>query len=80
MNPWSSQQQIVWGVRVNYVACYLESQIPNLVSELNLSHRVRTIGVEAIDGCLGYTQLVRGDPQMLHDSAVIMLNADPEST
>jgi len=40
-----------------------------LTPELDFSHRARTIGVEAIDGCLSSAQPIGGDPQMLHDPA-----------
>ena len=51
-DPRSSQQQIVQGVGINGITCHLESQVLNLTSELDLSYRVRTIGVEAINVCL----------------------------
>jgi len=68
MNPWSSQQQIIWGVSVNDIACHLGSQVPNLAPKFDLSHRARTIGVEIIDDSFSGTQSVGGDPQVLHDS------------
>ena len=69
MNPRSSQQQVVRGISVNGIACYLGYQVPNLTSELDFSYRARTISVEAIDGYLSGTQSVSKDPQMLHDPA-----------
>jgi len=49
VDPTSSQQQIIRGVGGNDITCHLESQVPNLTSELDFFHRARTIGVEAID-------------------------------
>jgi len=48
--------------------CHFWPQIPDLASELDLSHCSRTIGVEAISGCLACTQPVSGDSNMLHHS------------
>jgi len=52
INPGTSQQQIVQGVNVNDLTCYLESQVPNLTPEFDFPYRACTFGVEAIDGCL----------------------------
>jgi len=67
VNPWLSQQQIVWGIRVNDVACHLESQVPNLASKFDLFHQARTISVKAINGSLSGAQSMGGDAQVLHD-------------
>ena len=52
MNPWSSQQQVIRSVSVNKIAHHLRSQVADLVFEFNLSYRVRTISVEAINDSL----------------------------
>jgi len=52
VNPRSSQQQVVRGVGVNDITCYLGSQVPNLTPEFDFLHRAHTISVEAIDACL----------------------------
>jgi len=40
---------------------------PDLTPESDFSHRLRTIGIEAIDGCPSGAQSVGEDSQMLHD-------------
>ena len=67
MNLWSSQQQVIWSVSVKNIARYLRSQVPDLAFEFDLSHRARTIVIEAIDGTLGGVQSMSEDSQELHD-------------
>jgi len=52
VNLWSSRQQIVGHISINDVTRHLISQVSDLASELDLSHRACTIGVEAINGSL----------------------------
>ena len=61
MNPWSSEQQIVRSVGVNYIARHFRSQVPNLTFKFDLPHWACTVGVEIIDGSLGGAQSVGGD-------------------
>jgi len=69
MNPWSSQQQVIWSFSINNIARHLKSQIPDLAFEFDLSYQARTIGVEDIDGSLGGVQSMSGDSQVLYDLA-----------
>lgn len=67
MNPWTSQEQVVWRVCIDYVTRHFWPQVPDLASELDRSYRPRTIGIEVINDYLG--QPVSGYSQMLHHSA-----------
>ena len=69
MNSWSSQQQVIRSVDVNNIARHLKPQVSELAFEFDLSHRVRTIGIKAIDGSQGGVQSMSGDSQVLHDLA-----------
>jgi len=69
VNSWSSQQQIVRRVSIDDITRHLRFQVPDLASELDFTHWVRTIGVETINGSLNSTQSVGRNSQVLHDPA-----------
>ena len=69
MNPWASQQ-IVRRVSFNDITRYLWLQIPNLTFELDLTHWMCTIGIEAIGSSLDGIQLMDENPQVLHDPTI----------
>ena len=69
VNPRSFQQQVVRGVSVNDLTCYLRSQVLNLTSGFDFPHRARTISIETILWLSEWRLSVVGDPQMLHDPA-----------
>ena len=48
--------------QLNDVTRHLRPQVSNLASELDLSHRVYNIGVEAIDDSLGSVQPMSVNP------------------
>jgi len=62
MNPWSSEQKIIWSVSIDYIVRHFRSQVFNLTFEFDFSHWARTIGIETMDGSLGGAQSVGGDP------------------
>jgi len=61
------QQQVVGRVNIDDVTRHLRVQIPDLASKLDLSHRARASGIEAIDGNLDGAQSMSENPQVLHD-------------
>ena len=61
------QQQVVGHVNIDDVTRHLRLQIPDLASKLDLSHRARAIGIEAIDDNLDGAQSMSENPQLLHD-------------
>jgi len=47
MNPWTSQQQVIRRISINNITRPLRLQVFNLAFELDLTHQVHIIGVEA---------------------------------
>ena len=76
INPWMSSQQIVRHVSINELTHYLRPQVSDLTFDLDLIHRVRTIGVEAINSSLGGTQPIGENPECFMTLQGIMLNMD----
>jgi len=69
VNPWASQQQIVGRISINDITYHLRLQVSDLTFELDLTHRVHTIGVESIESSLSDAQPMGGNLQVLHDPA-----------
>ena len=69
--------QVVRCVIINNITLHLVLQVHDPAFELDLTHWVRTIGVEVIDSNLSGAQLMGESPQMLHDS--VGYNAQCES-
>ena len=55
--------------RINDITRHFRLQISDLASEFDLTHRVRTIGIEAINDSLCSAQSMGGNPHVLHDPA-----------
>ena len=69
VDPWLSHQQVVRRVGINNITCHFRLQILDLPSKFDLSHRARTIGIEAINGRLCSAQSMGGNPYVLHNPA-----------
>ena len=71
------QQQVVGRVNIDDVTRHLRLQIPDLASKLDLSHRARAIGIEALNGSLCSAQSMGKNPYVLHNP--VGHNAQSES-
>ena len=69
MNPWSSQQQVIRSVDINNIARHVRSQVPDAAFEFDLFHWMCIISVEAVSGSFSGAQSMKGDSQVLHDTA-----------